>query len=38
MDQGAVQHLITIYGNLVAAEAALAELFVHIKDKARNGQ
>lgn len=36
MDQGAVQHLITIYGNLVAAEAALAELFVHIKELARN--
>ena len=34
MDQGAVQHLITIYGNIVAAEAALAELFVHIKDMA----
>ena len=36
MDQGAVQHLITLYGNLVAAEAALGELFVHIKDKARS--
>jgi hypothetical protein len=36
MDQGAVQHLITIYGNLVAAEGALAELFIHIKEVARN--
>jgi hypothetical protein len=36
MDPGAVQHLITIYGNLTAAEAALGELFVHIKEKARN--
>ena len=34
MDQGAVQHLITSYGNLVAAEAALTELAVHIKEKA----
>ena len=33
MDQGAVQHLITVYGNLVAAEAALTELVVHIKEK-----
>ena len=38
INQGAVQHLITIYGNLVAAEAALAELLVHIKEKARSGQ
>ena len=38
IDQGAVQHLITTYGNLVAAEAALAELLVHIREKARNGQ
>ena len=37
MDQGAVQHLITVYGNLVAAEAALTELVVHIKEKARDG-
>ena len=38
MDQGAVQHLITVYGNLVAAEAALTELVVHIKEKARCGK
>ena len=37
MDQGAVQHLITVYGNLVAAEAALTALVVHIKEKARSG-
>ena len=37
MNQGAVQRLITNYGNLVAAEAALAELLVHIKEMARNG-
>ena len=37
MDQGAVQHLITVYGNLVAAEAALTGLVVHIKEKARSG-
>jgi len=36
MDQGAVQHVITIYGNLVAAEAALAALVVHIKERARS--
>jgi hypothetical protein len=34
MDPRAVQHLITIYGNLMAAEAALGELLVHIKEKA----
>ena len=38
IDQGAVQYLITSYGNLVAAEAALAELLIHIKEKARNKQ
>ena len=38
MDQEAVQHLITVYGNLVAAEAALTELVVHIKEKARSGK
>ena len=37
VDQGAVQHL-TDYGNLVAAEAALTELVVRIKEKARSGQ
>ena len=31
MDQGAVGHLITSYGNLVAAEAALSALVAHIK-------
>ena len=36
MDQGTLQHLITSYGNLVAAEAALAALAVHIKEKARS--
>jgi hypothetical protein len=36
MDPGAVQRLITIYGNLMAAEAALGELVVHIKEKARS--
>ena len=36
MDQGAVQHLITGYGNLVASEAALTALVVHIKDKVRS--
>ena len=37
IDQEAVQHLITGYGNLVAAEAALTGLVVHIKEKARSG-
>ena len=37
IDQDAVQHLITGYGNLVAAEAALMELVVHIKENARRG-
>jgi hypothetical protein len=31
VDQGAVQHLIAIYGNLVAAEEALRELFIRIE-------
>jgi len=35
-DQGAMQHIITIYGNLVAAEAALTALVVHIKERARS--
>ena len=34
MDQAVVQHLITVYGNLVAAEAAMTALVVHIKEKA----
>ena len=36
MDQRAVRHLITLYGNLVAAEAALGEVLVHIKEMARS--
>ena len=32
MDVGTVQHLIAMYGNLVAAEEALKELFVRVKD------
>jgi hypothetical protein len=31
MDQGMVQHLIAIYGNLVAAEEALRELFIRVE-------
>ena len=38
MDQGAVEHLITMYGNLVAAEAALTALVAHMKRKARSGK
>ena len=38
MDQGTVQHLITGYGNLVAAEAALTALVAHIKEMARGGK
>ena len=38
IDQGAVQHLITGYGNLVAAEAALTTLVVHIKETAGSGK
>ena len=37
IDQAPMQYLITGYGNLVAAEAALTELVVHIKEKARSG-
>ena len=37
IDQGALRHPITVYGNLVAAEAALTALVVHIKEKARSG-
>ena len=36
MDQAAVQHVILVYGNLVAAEAALTALVDHIKEKARS--
>ena len=32
MDVGTLQHLIAMYGNLVAAEEALKELFVRVKD------
>ena len=38
INQEAMEHLITIYGNLVAAEAALSALVVHIKEKARSGK
>ena len=39
VDQGAVQHLIAIYGNLVAAEEALRELFRRVEGlQARSGQ
>jgi hypothetical protein len=31
VDQGTVQHLIAIYGNLVAAEEALRELFLRVE-------
>ena len=31
VDQGTVQHLIAIYGNLVAAEEALRELFIRVE-------
>jgi hypothetical protein len=31
LDQGTVQHLIAIYGNLVAAEEALRELFIRVE-------
>ena len=39
MDQGTVQHLIAIYGNLVAAEEALRELFARVEGlQERSGQ
>ena len=39
VDQGTVQHLIAIYGNLVAAEEALRELFIRVEGlQARGGQ
>ena len=38
MDQGVAQHLILVYGNLVAAEAALMELVVRIEENARSGK
>ena len=39
VDQGTVQRLIAIYGNLVAAEEALKELFVRVEGlQARSGQ
>jgi hypothetical protein len=42
VDQGTVQHLIAIYGNLVAAEEALKELFLRVEglqeQAARSGQ
>ena len=37
VDQGTVNRLIAIYGNLIAAEEALKELFIHVKGlQARN--
>ena len=39
VDQGTVQHLIAISGNLVAAEEALRELFIRVEGlQARGGQ
>ena len=39
VDQGTVQHLIAIYGNLAAAEEALRELFIRVEGlQARSGQ
>ena len=39
MDQGTLQHLIAIYGNLVAAEEALRELFIRVEGfQSRSGQ
>ena len=39
VDQGTVQHLIAIYGNLVAAEEALKELFIRVESlQSRSGQ
>ena len=39
MDQGTVQHLIAIYGNLVAAEEALRALFARVEGlQERSGQ
>jgi len=39
VDQGTMQHLITLYGNLVAAEEALRELFVRVEGlQERSGQ
>ena len=39
MDQEVVQHLIASYGNLIAAEEALRELFIRVEGlQARSGQ
>ena len=39
VDQGTVNRLIAIYGNLIAAEEALKELFIHVKGlQAPSGQ
>ena len=39
MDQEAVRHLIAVYGNLVAAEEALRELFIRVEAlQTRSGQ
>jgi len=37
VDQGTVQHLIAIYGNLVAAEEALRELFARVEGLQEKG-
>ena len=37
VDQRTVQYLISIYGNLVAAEEALKELFIRVKDLQARG-
>jgi len=38
VDQGTVQHLIAIYGNLVAAEEALRELFARVEGLQRKSE
>jgi hypothetical protein len=39
MDASTVQHLISMYGNLVAAEEALNELFIRVKElQTRSGE
>ena len=37
MDERTVRYLISIYGNLVAAEEALKELFIRVKDLQARG-
>jgi len=39
MDVETVQHLVAMYGNLVAAEEALREIFIRVKDlQTRSGE